>query len=109
MLNYYSIKKLYYLLQIDVGGNIIMKNEKLIDVLKSKGIITQQDTRQLIMRSSVNILLNELKKEWGFSSDLKSGGHFIKENNLADIYFIYDTSIYDATTAIDEAKNILID
>jgi len=86
-----------------------MEIEKLIDILESKGIITQQDTSQLIMRNTVEILLNELQKEWMFSSDLESGGHFIKESGLADVYFIYDTSVYDAFTAIDEVKKILIE
>jgi len=84
-----------------------MEIEKLIETLKSKGIITQKDTNQLIMRSTVDVLLKELQKEWIFSSDLESGGHFMEDSDLVDIYFIYDTSVYDASTATDEAKKIL--
>src|SRR5699024_5963957 len=84
-----------------------MEIEKLIETLKSKGIITQKDTNQLIMRSTVDVLLKELQKEWIFSSDLESGGHFMEDSDLVDIYFIYDISVYDASNAKDKAKKII--
>lgn len=83
-----------------------MKKKQLISVLKSQGIITQNDTNQLIMSSEVSNLLNLLKQDWTCDSNLESGGAFL--NDLADIYFIYNTDIYDATTALNEAKRILI-